>query len=87
MINVCLCNDERTTGTDSYLLIAGIIQFDMSTNASDYGLTLNCQLITFIASLIQWVECSTCNRVVGGSIPSTSIWVRVSIIPDVTNER
>ena len=41
--------------------------------SSKYVLTLNCQLITCFASLIQLVECSTCNRDVGGSIPSTSI--------------
>ena len=40
---------------------------------SKYVLTLNCQLITCFASLIQLVECSTCNRDVGGSISSTSI--------------
>lgn len=41
--------------------------------SSNYALTLNCRLITYLASLVQLVEHSTCNRDVGGSIPSTSI--------------
>ena len=41
--------------------------------SSKYVLTLNCQLITCFASLVQLVEHSICNRDVGGSIPSTSI--------------
>ena len=57
------------------------------TTSSKYVLTLDCQLITYFASLVQLAEHSTCNRDVVGSIPATSIWVRVSIIPDVTNER
>lgn len=55
------------------MLVDVISVSERFATSSKYVLTLNCQLITCLASLIQLVECSTCNRDVGGSIPSTSI--------------
>lgn len=41
--------------------------------ANEYVLTLNCQLITCFANLVQSVEHSICNRDVVGSIPAIGI--------------
>lgn len=56
------------------------------TTSSKYVLTLNCQLITCFANLVQSVEHLTCNRDVVGSIPAIGIRVHVSIVPCVINE-